>query len=365
MFPKRVFIHDSVNDPLIQRGVDHCFVNYCSALASEFPDELIFYSKRKKFPRIGKQIYPINYLLREPFPRRISNNLDRKICQNIANQRSDLYYSPYYGRMVTKIPQVFSAYDMIFEKYENYFSYPGAKVFVDEKKCCFERASLIICISQNTANDILEFYPHINGDKVKVVHIGIEDSFHEKIANNYIGKPYFLFVGNRSLYKNFERLLIAFGQSNLSSEFDLRIISPINDFPTQKEKEYITQFRLQNSIKFEFSVSECVLRKRYQQAFAYVFPSEYEGFGLPLIEAMASGTLVLSSNSSSLPEIGENIPLYFDPLSIESIKFVLEKSITLPGSERQERINNGVLHSRKFSWSSSKKKFIDHIHSII
>ena len=363
---KKVFIHDSVIDPVHQRGVDRCFYYFSYALADEFPGRALFFSKRRmNLPRI-RHYFPVSHYLKmiDPFPRRIRDYLDQKHGQFIADTKADFYYSPYYGKIKTQIPQVFTAHDMIYEKFPKYFSYDGAKEFIKEKRDCFERASLILCVSKNTAKDILSFYPQISENKIKVVYNGVSEFFHAKLPSQVTEKPYFLFVGNRNLYKNFHRLLIAYGVSNLSNDFDLRVISPINDFPTDSEKELINRYHLQDHIHINVSVTDEDLKKYYQESLALVFPSEYEGFGLPILEAMASGTLVLASGTSSILEIGGDIPLYFDPLSIESIVEILNKAVSLPAIERQERINKGKLHSMMFSWEISKKRFIDAINSL-
>ena len=299
------------------------------------------------------------------FQSHIDNVLDNVLCQIIANSRAKVYYSPYYGKAKTRIPQVFTAHDIIHQKYRHYYPEKETTAFIREKKECFERATLILCVSKNTAKDIRIHYPNLPSSKLKVIYNGVDESFFEHKVNQYKGRPYILYVGNRFYYKNFPRLLIAFAKSDLSKTFDLRVVSPSNDFPTDQEKEIIRTYDLSENIRVEISVPDEILRTRYQQAFAYVFPSEYEGFGLPLLEAMASGTLVLASNSASLPEIGGEVPLYFDPLSLDSMINTLLQSCDLSTDNRQKRIKEGVSRAREFSWSNSKKQFIETISSLL
>ena len=364
-YSKNFIVHDTVNNPEMQRGVDRCFNNYSSALIQNFPGHVKVFSNRiNSFPIESNVIAPSKYL-RYPIPRRIGRYLDSKIIQLLANSNNDLYYSPYYGKVKTKTPQIFTAYDMIYEKYPSY--YPGEieGKFVEEKKDCFYRAKLIVCISQSTANDLLDFYPELQESKIRVVYLGVDSIFREAPHSIYNEKPYFLYVGNRSLYKNFPRFLQAFGKSNLSKNFNLRIISPIHTIPTDQEKELIRKYHLENDIQIEESIPDPVLHERYANAYAYVCPSQYEGFGLPLMEAMASGTLVLSSNASSLPEIGGETPLYFDPLSEDSIIHSLITAASISDIEREARILKGKIHSQLFSWENSRKNFIEAINSIL
>ncbi len=364
---QKIFVHDSVSKPASQRGVDRCFMNYASALVEAFPDEVVVFSKRELNLTAIKQIHPCSYYLNSipVIPKRISRGLDN--FQNSLATRffGSVYYSPYYGKIKTRIPQVFSAHDTIYEKFPHFFPAAADKDFLVEKKECFKRAALILCVSENTAKDIQFFYPNIPENRLQVIYNGVSEFFKVDHPLQYQGKPYFLYVGNRSLYKNFHRMLVAFGRSGLSSDFDLRVISPFGDFPTREENEVINKYHLANNVHVEISVTDETLRKRYQQAFAYVLPSEYEGFGLPMLEAMACGTLVLASNNSSLPEIGGEIPLYFDPFSIDSILDTFSRASTLSESERQQRIDKGRERSLLFTWDAAKEKFIKNIKRLI
>lgn len=361
----RIFIHDSVQNPAFQKGVDRCYVNYASALVETFLDDVIIYSKRKLGFNNGKQFFPPSMYLSVPMPNRLGVILDAHYGRALTRKISGIYYSPFYGKIVSQIPQIFSAHDMIFEKYPKYFSDGSQKRFIQEKKDCFDRSALILCVSQSTANDIAEFYPKIPENKIKIIHNGVDNFFFEDDAKSYLGKPYFLFVGNRGRYKNFLRLLTVFGKSGLSKQFCLRIISPINDFPTENEKEIIAKYHLESEIFVEVSVTDFVLRNRYQHAFAYICPSEYEGFGLPIIEAMACGTIVISSNTSSLPEIGGTVPVFFDPNSLDSITEALFEVALMTDEERMARVNRGKIRASIFSWQTAKKRFIDAITPLI
>jgi glycosyltransferase involved in cell wall biosynthesis len=269
--------------------------------------------------------------------------------------------------MRTKIPQVFSAYDMIYEKLPKYYprSDSGISKHIQEKKECFERAALIICISLNTANDILEIYPNISRDRVKVVYLGVDDLFFQAVKAAENKSPYFLYVGHRERYKNFLRFLEAFGKTGLKKNFDLRIISPVDVVFTVQEKETISRYGLADNIRIEISVSDEELKKHYVRARAFVYPTEYEGFGLPVVEALASGTLVLTSNTSCLPETGGTAPLYFDPYSTDAIAETLKIASQMTDSERQNRIQVGKNWAAQFTWENSKRGFVHAIQGLL
>ena len=164
-------------------------------------------------------------------------------------------------------------------------------------------------------------------------------------------KPYFLFIGARHGYKNFIRLVEAFGQSGLAKDFNLRVVSPNpSDKFNTEEMALLRRYNLENSVDLRLSISEIDLRESYSSSTALVYPSEYEGFGLPILEAMATGTLVAAGNVASIPEIAEDLALYFDPRSIDSIKNALLHIATMPETERLSRISRGIAHANKFTW---------------
>ncbi len=222
-------------------------------------------------------------------------------------------FNAYYSNIQSTAFQVFTLHDMTPELLPQYFSpdYPGHRRFMAEKKRCAERAALIFSVSENTARDAIHYYRHLDASKIVVTPEGVDDFFFqpEPLPSEPGGKPFFLFVGHRMLHKNFVRLLVAFKASGLAADIDLRVISP-HDFNLE-ETRAIREIGLHNSVKILPAASDTVLRASYAQSMALVYPSEYEGFGLPILEAMASGTLVATSNVSSMPEVGGDVGSVF------------------------------------------------------
>jgi glycosyltransferase involved in cell wall biosynthesis len=342
---------------------------YVQALAKFYPEQVLVFSSRSLGIPGTSVIASFSQYIKLAKVRSKVSTFDHIPAGIIANVFSDIIYIPYYGNILTKIPQVFSAYDMIYEKFPQYFplSNPAINRHIQEKKKCFERAALILCISKNTANDILDIYPKLPDEKIRVVHLGVDELFFDNSSFSYTTeKPYFLYVGIRRFYKNFSRFLSAFGKSGLSKNFDLRLITPerYSSF-TDPELDIIRQYDLSDHIKIETAVSDTTLHERYHQSFAFVYPSEYEGFGLPILEAMASGTLVLTSNVSSMPEIGDDVPLYFDPLSEDSIIQALLIASQMPEIQRQTHIQKGIARAKKFTWQNSQDDFLHTVQSLL
>lgn len=366
----KIFVHDSIPSPMAQRGVNRYFLKFLAVLLQTYNNNVFVYSQRNldipeknKLWTLSSQPY-LNKFLRY---KQLNEKLDRAYCGQIANISAGIFYSPYFGSVKTKVPSVYTLPDMIYEKFPNYFlsSEPGNQRFIAEKRACFERAALILPISKSAAHDLQEYYPNLAPDKIKVVYLGVDDLFLEPHQFEKPEKPYFLFVGNRDRYKNFLRFIDAFGKSGLKKKFDLRIVFPYqNDF-TSEEKEIISRYGLMDCIEVDYSISDEMLKKRYAEAHAFVYPTEYEGFGLPVVEALASGALVLTSNTSSLLEVGGSAPLYFDPVSIDAIAETLQAASQITDSARQERALAGKSWASQFTWEKSQRSFVNAMQELL
>jgi glycosyltransferase involved in cell wall biosynthesis len=227
-----------------------------------------------------------------------------------------------------------------------------------------QRASALCAISEHTAKDMIAIYPELAA-KISVTQLGVDDFFFEAgDTAKSSSRPYLLYVGHRTPYKNFIQLLAAFGESGLSKQFDLRVISPGKSLYSQEERDLINRHRLNEGIQLLSSPSDSVLRDTYAGAFAFVYPSLYEGFGLPVLEALACGTLVAASNTSSMPEVGGEVALYFDPHHTESIAECLRHIADLPTEERAYRIEQGIARARTFTWERCQRQTVQVLNTL-
>ena len=162
-------------------------------------------------------------------------------------------------------------------------------------------AQKVICISENTKKDLLERYP-IPEENVIVTYLASElDSSLAYGSEPVPERPYFFYVGGRTNYKNFDRLLIAF--SKVVSEHDDLALCVVGSPFKEDEERLIHDLGLEDCIEHYGYVDDRHLAKLYRCSLAFVYPSLYEGFGIPPLEAMACGTVAIVANSSSLPEV--------------------------------------------------------------
>lgn len=215
------------------------------------------------------------------------------------------------------------------------------------------RASHILTVSQFTARDIQQYFGY-DPKKITVTYEAV-DAFPSH-ANDVqllgqFGLPprYLLYVGNAYPHKNLELFIRALQQlPTLVQDVHLVIVGKADYFLTRLQREF-QQAGLAHRVHFTGYVDDATLGTLYRNATAYVFPSLYEGFGLPPLEAMASGTPVLSSNAACMPEVLGEAALYFDPHSVTSFLDALVRLTSTPG-ERERLVRAGEERVRAYSW---------------
>lgn len=262
------------------------------------------------------------------------------------------YYDDYFLEYLGNKPYVISVYDMIYQIFPEYFLNGG----IDKNKILLQNASKILAISESTKKDLVSFYG-IDEKKVEVTYLAnslipgsqkdINEFFIAKLPENYL-----LFVGNRDAYKNFYFFIQAY--CILLNEFkDLKIVCTGKKFEIQ-ELVYFENLGIKGNI-YHYYIDDEKLSILYQNAKAFIFPSMYEGFGIPVLEAFACGCPVIISNAGSLPEIGENAALYFEVKDINTLLKAIRKVLT-NSNIRDKLINDGFEQLRKFSWNKTVEK---------
>ena len=268
----------------------------------------------------------------------------------------DIYHPTYYRRDLNKYNKsaiVLTVHDMIHELYPDQFR--DGKSVIKAKKISINAADAIICVSKNTKKDLINIYD-VPEDKIKVIYHGNSLPKSDKylkytdFKKKYpITKPFLLYVGDRKgNYKNFPMLLETYS-TMLSDRFDLVCFGG-GGF-NRSELEAIKNIRGSGKV-IHLSGSDYLLASLYKNAFCFVYPSLYEGFGIPLLEAMGMGCPVIASNTSSIPEVVDKAALLFDPNSKDSLINAIE---LLESNEfkREELINRGFEQEKKFSWDKT------------
>lgn len=259
-------------------------------------------------------------------------------------------YSPgYIPPYNSKIPFAFTIHDL------NHVDVPHNSSILKKiyyKKIirpAIDKAYKILTVSEFSKARIVD-WSNCDDSKVHVVGNGVSDFFYAAHSPMMPGYHYFFCCSNRRGHKNESRLLHAFANSKLGKDFKL-VLSGNAD---KEISETIRSLRISDQIVFTGKVSELALASWYKGAIATIFPSIYEGFGLPIIESMASGTPVIASNITSLPEVGGDAVYYFDPYDLNSISDAMSK-IAHDESLRQIMRIKGLDQARMFSWDKTSE----------
>jgi glycosyltransferase involved in cell wall biosynthesis len=226
------------------------------------------------------------------------------------------------------------------------------------------KSNRILTVSEASKRDILKFF-NVSPDKVAVIYNAIDERFlapadaerMDLVKQRYqLDDPFVLYVGNIKPHKNIERLIDAFGRARARGCDGMRLViigDEISKYPGLRQT--VHRHKLDKHVRFlGFQPTE-TLAAFYRLARVFVFPSLYEGFGLPPLEAMACGTPVVTSNVSSLPEIAGGAALLVDPYNVDSIAEGICRAV---GDEtlRADLVTRGLERARSFSWEQSVRR---------
>lgn len=284
----------------------------------------------------------------------------------------DLIHYPYFDFFFHTLPilkktkTVVTIHDTIPLIYQQQVR-PGIKglLRLQLQKVALGNVDGIITDSNNSRSDITRDL-RIDPQKVYAVPLAVDEDFRKVLrtskatpkAINHLPKKYLLYVGDINFNKNINQLLNAF-EAVSDQTLSLVIVSrALNNKHIPEAKQIITTIShssKRGKIQLLTNVESSMLPHIYKSALAYIQPSLYEGFGLPLLEAFEAGIPVLSSFSSSLPEVGGEAVKYFDPENTQSITSAIENLLALNATQRQEIITKGKQQVEKFTWEQTAK----------
>jgi len=256
------------------------------------------------------------------------------------------YYTPQVNK--TQAPVLITVHDMIHELFSE--QYMAKDRTSQEKRVSLAQADHILSNSQSTANDLIRLFG-VPREKISITHLGYSDIFADAAPDSEASphqRPYILYVGQRAGYKNFEMVLRALSASPaLLSSFDLMAFG--GPALTAVELDLMRALKLKPSQVFHLSSSDAELARAYRHARVLVYPSKYEGFGVPPLEAMASGCAVVCADSSSLPEVVGQAARLFDPNELDSLRSALE-DVGLNDDTNAGLVTRGRSRAQSFSW---------------
>jgi glycosyltransferase involved in cell wall biosynthesis len=271
----------------------------------------------------------------------------------IKTNRFDLlhptYYNPYFVQTIDKRPFVITVFDMIHEIFPD--SIHWFDKTASQKKYLIPRATKIIAISKNTKKDLVERL-NVPPEKVEVIYLATHITKEIALTKEKLRLPerYILYVGGRNYYKNFRNILLAFKNITKTDDTICLVCSGGGTF-NDAEKELFINYGLTNKLLYR-NADDTTLATLYSNALLFVFPSLYEGFGIPVIEAMNCDCPMALSNISSLPEIGAEAAIYFNPNDIIDMQNQIAK-IIYDDTLRNKLIENGKIRRKDFSWAKT------------
>ena len=286
--------------------------------------------------------FPANYRLR----RRIYSFFNRSMSRNAIKQSDydifhPTYYNPYFLKSVKERGKqiVLTIHDMTFERYpQNVLFYDRT---IEHKKRLIAQADHIIAVSENTKRDIVDILG-TNPSKISVVHHGYRPvaTVAPQLFDHYV-----LYVGERKGYKNFLPWLSAICPL-LHNDPSLKIVCTGAPF-TKAELKLFAQWGISERMT-HISANDAQMASLYRHALCFVFPSHYEGFGIPILEAFHNNCPVCLSNASCFPEVAGDAAIYFNPNDAQSMHDTL-KEILSSQALREELQQKGALHSKEYS----------------
>lgn len=341
-------------------GINRYFANLISRLPNNFSPSLTTLS-----PEVVN--YPTHpnlkiFKYKKFRPSRLSDTLEKYYLQGLVSLgRFNIAHPTYYSLLSKQeiktypCPVILTVWDMIHERFAATMDANGHER--ECKKKAILAADAIICISENTKKDLLELYS-VSEDKIKVTYLAseIDASFADR-SDLSLSQPYYLYVGSRDIrYKNFDNLLYAFAKV-ASVRYDVNLYVVGSQF-NPIENQLITDLNLSDRVKNYGYTNDMDLAKLYHCSIAFIYPSLYEGFGIPPLEAMCCGTPVIAANSSSIPEVVGDAGILFNPKSIDDLADILLFVIDNPGA-RDRLISQGYQRAKLFSWDKTVNQTIE------
>ncbi|MGQ9618709.1 MAG: glycosyltransferase family 4 protein [Candidatus Aminicenantia bacterium] len=311
--------------------------------------------RRGSLPQLGE-----NFKFLKAFSAKYSISEQIELPIILRKIKTDIFHSPHYV-----IPLFYrglitvTIHDVIHLIFPSYFQFPGYRtISYFLMKNAVKKSRIVFTVSETSKRDIIRLFPFAE-KKVEVVYNGLDERFFEKARTDLVQKfkkkygKFILYVGNTKPHKNIGVVVRAMKMAR--ERMSLVIVG---GNPKKNLLSLIKKEGLKERVFFKGLIPFEELSALYESAEVFVFPSFYEGFGLPPLEAMAKGTPVVSSLSSSLPEILKDGAIYFDPNSEESLVDAIN-SLFEKSALRESLLSKGKKIAEGYRWKDSAEKFIN------
>lgn len=271
----------------------------------------------------------------------------------LSDKTHRVFYSPGFNpTLLSRIPVVFTIHDLIHINVPEQTTLLKNLFYRHVVKPAAKKARAIITVSEFSKKTILDWVD-IPEEKIIVAYPGVSQCFQPEGDRYQPGFPYLLHVGNAKTHKNVARLVQAFAIANIDK--DIKLISTGALHENTAVCKLIKQYQLEDRVLSHSNLSEATLAAYYRGALGVVFPSLYEGFGLPVVEGMASGVPVLTANTTSLPEIANGCAILTNPFEIDAIAHGLNQLIN-DHTLRNKLIKAGLTRAQQFNWDHTAER---------
>ena len=283
------------------------------------------------------------------------NFLNEPNFDGLFNGNKTLYHATYFSEVGISamkrmgVQTVVTVHDMISELFPERPPLFRRKNRVKQKT--IQMADHIVCVSQNSANDLERIYG-VSQEKISITYPGTSfGDFTKQIDNDTLRlTPFLMYVGNRDKYKNFKRLIMALSSSKLFMS-NFKLVAFGGGSFSKLEITFLKEFGMWEHV-IHVEGNDTKLFDYYSCAKSLIYPSIYEGFGSPPIEAMASGCPTIVSSGGSIPEVCGEAAIYFDPYNLQNIRNVIDETIQ-NDTLLSDLSNIGKMHSLKYSWENT------------
>jgi glycosyltransferase involved in cell wall biosynthesis len=290
-------------------------------------------------------------------------------------EKLDLYHATHYVLpAVVPARAVVTIHDIIHLLYPEFLPSRFAFLYAQRMiRRSLGRGDRIIAVSQNTKSDLVRYFD-VDGAKIQVVYNGVEDIFRQRLPEPELAhwlrqlgieRPYLLFVGNPKPHKNLDTVVQAYARASRIASFDAPLVCvgarTGSEFKIRQRAEHLG---LRDRVRLLGHVAAEALPAIYQGATLFLYPTLYEGFGLPVVEAMASGVAVVTSNNSALKEIAEGYAHLVDPLDVEGMAQAI--AYCMGNSQHRASLAKlGLRRAEDFRWEQTARKTLEVYHSAL